>query len=190
MGILTVPKDARTNNGSIVALAAEPDRREATSDAMRFAPQRVHQRCVLEMVKLLDEFVESSHVGVAFTAPASGGSEDTITPDVAVVAHQAGVVSPFWRPSDRLLLAVEVVSPATARDDRLRKRVAYTGMGSIYWIVDLDAQLVERWLPCARRPDIIDDELFWFPEGASEPLLIDVERYFASVFRCFDRGAR
>jgi Uma2 family endonuclease len=60
-----------------------------------------------------------------------------------------------------LLLAVEVLSPSTARYDRLTKRRFYQQQGVEYWIVDLDARIVERWLPGSDRPEILAEHLAW-----------------------------
>ena len=50
-----------------------------------------------------------------------------------------------------------------------------------YWIVDLDARVIERSTPADDRVEVIADHLEWQPEGAAAPLVIDVERYFADV---------
>ena len=53
---------------------------------------------------------------------------------------------PNWQDVTTLLLAIEVLSPTTARYDRLTKRRLYQQQGIEYWIVDLDGRVVERWL--------------------------------------------
>ncbi len=55
-------------------------------------------------------------------------------------------------------------SPPTAARDRGAKRRIYQGAGvAEYWIVDLDARLVERWRPGDARPDVVSEELVWEP---------------------------
>ncbi len=77
---------------------------------------------------------------------------------------------------------VEVVSPATARYDRTIKRALYQRVGVMeYWIVDLDARLVERWRPEDTRPEIVTDSLTWHPAGTSEPMVLDLEAFFKEV---------
>ena len=49
-------------------------------------------------------------------------------------------------------------------------------------MVDLDARIVERNFAAEPRPEILDSVLVWNPRGASEPLAIDLPRYFARVF--------
>jgi Uma2 family endonuclease len=36
-----------------------------------------------------------------------------------------------------------------------------------YWIVDLDARLVERWRPQDERPEIMSAEVVWEPESGT-----------------------
>jgi hypothetical protein len=50
-----------------------------------------------------------------------------------------------------------------------------------YWIVDLDSQLVERWLPGEMRPEIVRESLTWQPDPASPPLVVDLPAFFAGV---------
>jgi len=70
---------------------------------------------------------------------------------------------------------IEVLSPATARYDRLVKRLRCQ-RASIreYWIVDLDAHVVERWRPEDERPEILAETLVWMPRGTEPGLTIDL----------------
>jgi Uma2 family endonuclease len=87
-----------------------------------------------------------------------------------------------WRDISSLLLAVEVLSPSTARADRQRKRRIYQSEDvPEYWIVDLDARVVERWRPGDERPEILAEVLVWHPQPAARPLSIELEAFFADV---------
>jgi Uma2 family endonuclease len=78
-----------------------------------------------------------------------------------------------------MLLAVEVLSPSTARADRVDKRRVYREENvPEYWIVDLDARTIERSTPHDDRIDVYDATLEWLPDGATEPLRIDLEKLF------------
>ncbi|MBL0170033.1 MAG: Uma2 family endonuclease [Gemmatimonadaceae bacterium] len=81
------------------------------------------------------------------------------------------------------LLAVEVLSPSTARQDRIVKRPRYQRTGVEYWMVDLDARVVERWTPDAERPEICLIAITWQPAGAVAPLAIDLVALFAEIVR-------
>ena len=77
---------------------------------------------------------------------------------------------------------VEVLSPSSSRHDRVRKRPLYQRHVPEYWIVDLDARLIERWGTGDSRAEPVTTSLEWLPEGATSPFVLDVERFFAEVF--------
>jgi Uma2 family endonuclease len=105
-----------------------------------------------------------------------------VQPDVFVGPLPEGRRPSSWADFSRLLLAVEVVSPSTARADRTVKRLLFQRAGvPEYWIVDLDARLVERWRPGDDRPEVITEVLRWHPDRATAPLEIDLPRLFATV---------
>jgi Uma2 family endonuclease len=79
----------------------------------------------------------------------------------------------------RLLLAVEVLSPASARFDRVIKRPRYQrNRVPEYWIVDRESRTFERWQPDDERPAILSETLVWHPEGAQMPLELDIPSLF------------
>ena len=108
---------------------------------------------------------------------------ETITqPDIFVVSSDEGRrLQRDGLPAFSLLLTVEVLSPSSSRHDRVRKRPLYQRHVPEYWIVDLDARLIERWRTGDDRPEIIDSSLEWWPAGASAWFLLDVERFFGEV---------
>ena len=88
-----------------------------------------------------------------------------------------------WSGFPNPALVIEVLSPSTARFDRVVKRRRFQRAAiPEYWVVDLDARAVERWRPAEERPEIIDDQLTWHPGDAAEPLGIDLPRYFTEVW--------
>jgi Uma2 family endonuclease len=148
------------------------------------APSLRHQDAVLELFVLLRAYLLEHPVGKAFCAPADVEvAEDTVVePDLFVIPIATRPLPRAWKWADGLLLAVEVPSPGTARTDRQEKRRLYQREKlPQYWIVDLDARLIERWRPDDQRPEILDRELRWLPEGAADPLVIDLVSYFARV---------
>jgi len=91
----------------------------------------------------------------------------------------AGEVTTSWTSIRTLLLAVEVVSPSSARGDRLTKRKLYQRQGvATYWIVDPDARLVEVWHPADHRPEIVTDALTWRVSPEAEELVVDLGELF------------
>ena len=87
-----------------------------------------------------------------------------------------------WEDLGAPLLAGEVLSPSTAKYDRGAKRQRYQEAGvDEYWIVDLDARLIERWRPGDQRPEILRDLLTWKPADTAAPFTLDLRGYFARV---------
>ena len=50
-----------------------------------------------------------------------------------------------------------------------------------YWIVDVDARVIERWRPDNDRAELLNDEITWHPAGATNALRIDLAELFAEV---------
>lgn len=81
-----------------------------------------------------------------------------------------------------LQLVVEVLSPSTARHDRFTKRLEYQRRGvPLYWIVDLDEQMVEIWTPTDHFPAFEREGLIWLPEGAPEPFSLELTELFKAL---------
>ena len=71
--------------------------------------------------------------------------EQIVQPDVFVVpTHEARRILQAW-PARELFVAAEVLSPSSGRGDKVAKRILYRRHVPEYWIVDLDARIVERW---------------------------------------------
>jgi Uma2 family endonuclease len=86
-----------------------------------------------------------------------------VQPDLFIVSVPAERRSSIaWKDVPTPLLAVEILSPSTASRDRGKKRRIYLEAGiEEYWIVDIDARLIERWRIGNERPEIVDGELRW-----------------------------
>lgn len=77
---------------------------------------------------------------------------------------------------------MEVLSPGTARVDRVVKRALYQQEGvPEYWIVDVASRLIERWTPNDDRPEILAERLSWQPDAAHAPLELDLQGFFQAV---------
>jgi Uma2 family endonuclease len=148
------------------------------------APTLDHQDAVGSLFVRLREYTLREGVGYAAVSPAdiTLGPRTLVQPDLFVAALVGGRRPREWSDVERLLLAVEVLSPSTARADRAVKRALYQRQGvGEYWIVDLDARLVERWRPEDQRPEILTDVLDWSPEPGREPLRIELAGFFEQV---------
>ena len=148
------------------------------------APGLSHQAAVGELFRLLADYLEREPIGFAFVAPGDVvfSPRRAIQPDVFVLPAVDGRRPESWRAAGKPLLAVEVLSPSTARADRVAKRTLLREERvAEYWIVDLDSRLIERSTPDEARPELVDSALTWRPTGAAVPLIIDVAAYFAKV---------
>ena len=148
------------------------------------APALRHQEAVYRLHRLLADYVERERVGHAFSSPADivFSPRRAVQPDVFVAPLVGGRRPGAWAEITQLLVAAEVLSPSTARADRVAQRAMFRDEGvPEYWIVDLDARTFERSTPAESRPEILAELLEWFPDGAAEPLVIDLVAWFATV---------
>ncbi|HET7565572.1 MAG TPA: Uma2 family endonuclease [Gemmatimonadaceae bacterium] len=135
------------------------------------APRPQHQAVIAELVDLLRGYLKTlGRKHTLFTAPAdiAWDDETLVQPDILIVPP--GEVTNDWRTYKTLLLAVEVISPSSARADRVIKRRLYQeNHVATYWVVDADARVVEIWHPGDERPEIATETLQWrLEEGAPE----------------------
>ena len=143
-----------------------------------------HQRAVTLLAYLLEQYVERNPVGVVYVSPSDVELEpgQIVQPDVFVVpVPEARRIQEAW-PARELLLAAEVLSPSTSRDDKVTKRLLYGRHVPEYWIVDLDARIIERWQQHADQPQVLVTALEWQPTEGAELFRLDLEKFFAAVF--------
>ncbi len=148
------------------------------------APAIQHQRAVGRLYYHLVSYLHAHPVGEALLSPADVELDPRtlVQPDIFVVPLVEGRGPRDWQEAARLLLAIEVTSPSTARYDRLLKRRRYQRAGvPEYWIVDLDARLVERWRPDDARPEILVERVTWQPAEREPGLEIELVAMFAEI---------
>jgi Uma2 family endonuclease len=148
------------------------------------APVPAHQRAVYQLARLLDDYVSELRLGEVLLSPADlelvPGS--IVQPDLFVVPADAAARR--WSDIRKLLLAIEVLSPTSARHDRVTKRRFFARAGvPEYWIVDVDVRVVERWRAGDERGELLDEALEWRPTAAIQPLTVPLPEYFARVHR-------
>ena len=148
------------------------------------APSLDHQAALGHLHRLLAEYLDANPIGYAFLAPADVifSPRRAVQPDVFVLPL-AGARRPHsFDEVKRLLLVVEVLSPTTARADRVAKRTLYREENvAEYWILDLDSRTIDRSTPADSRVDAFADQIEWRPAGTASPLVIDLPGYFARV---------
>jgi Uma2 family endonuclease len=146
------------------------------------APRPRHQLAAAWLYDRVSPYVNEQRLGRALWSPSDLelAPEEITQPDVFVIPLLRGPRA--WAEVQRLVLAVEVLSPSTARNDRTVKRRFYQRAGvPEYWVVDLDAQLVERWRPADERPEIITGQLEWRPDAAQTSLLVPLDELWPTL---------
>lgn len=147
------------------------------------SPRLMHQAVVRRLVVSLDLYLREHRIGEVFDSPADiSWSPDTLVqPDVFVAdLNEARTLE--WSYVKTLLLAIEVLSPSTARYDRFTKRRLYQDVGvPAYWIVDFDRKLVEVWKPGDTQPTVERESVTWATEGVTKPLEIELEELFREI---------
>jgi Uma2 family endonuclease len=147
-------------------------------------PSSRHQFTVGAFYLRIAPYVMSAAIGRALFSPSDVElePEDIRQPDVYVIPTvELRRIRREGDPQRQLILAIEVLSPSSSRHDRVKKRPGYQRHVAEYWIVDLEARLVEIWRPNDDRPEIVTTTLTWVPVGAVTALTIDLPTLFAEA---------
>ena len=147
------------------------------------SPIGPHQKAVRELVIDLGNYLRRNTVGEVLDSPfdVELEPESIVQPDVFVVPPDEGRRLESEMPARSLMLAIEVISPSSAFGDRGPKRELYQRHVPEYWVVDLDAALIERWRAGDERPEILRDRIEWNPVGASSGFVLELRAFFATV---------
>ena len=148
------------------------------------APGGYHQRIILALYDLVVPYVRAHALGEVRLGPSPVAlvPKTIFQPDLYVVPSVEGRRPRADVPVTSSMLIVEVVSPGSIRHDRVTKRKYYQQAGvPEYWIVDQDAQMIDRWRPTDDRPEVLEERIEWRPAGAAEPLVIELPELFRSV---------
>ena len=147
------------------------------------APARRHQSIVVHLSALLHAYVRANGLGELLVAPFDVKLDKSVIlqPDLLVIPPEVPYVARMAEVS-QLSLAVEVLSPGSARFDRVTKRVAYLRHGiPEYWIIDEASRTVERWRPGDERPEIVSEQLVWLAPAGVEPFTLNLAAFFAEI---------
>jgi len=156
------------------------------------APAPLHQRVLMALLRQVLPYLQTYRAGEVLWSPAdlSLGEDEILQPDLFVFPRQSGRKVRRWTDISTLLLAVEALSPSSARYDRTLKRKRYQRAGvPEYWIVDPDARLIERWRPEDERPEILSEVMTWQPVAGIEPLVLDLPALFREGWEEDEGGA-
>ena len=186
MGMPQSATPTRWTAEMVRALPDDGNRYEVVDGELLVTPSPTdrHQRAVTFLLVPLHDYVRPLGIGEALVSPADIelDTHSDVQPDIFVRGLVGGRPARGWNTGAPLLLAVEVLSPSTARADRTTKRRRYQRAGvPEYWIADLDARVVERWRPGDDRPEVLGDTLTWLAPGAASPLTIELPALFARI---------
>ncbi len=181
-----VPSARSWTRDEVLALPEDGNRYELIDGELLVtpSPRMVHQLAVQALFERIAPWVRANRIGTTCLSPADLDlqSGQLSQPDLFVVGLVGGREAREWSDCPIPLLVAEVVSPTTARFDRIVKRRRYQRSGvPLYWIVDLDARMVEAWTPAAVSPTIADRLLEWRPDPAGPLLVIDLAALFDLV---------
>jgi Uma2 family endonuclease len=183
MSAIEVP---RWTADAVRALPDEPGKRFECVDGELLvspSPRLAHQSALGAFMIALSAYTRTHTCGAVFMAPTDLELDPhtLVQPDLLVLPLVDGRRPVEEHEIKRPLLLIEVLSPSTARFDRVIKRARYQREGVEYWIVDLDARLVERWMPTSDSPEVVTDEVRWQPVGVAEPCVIALDALFAEA---------
>jgi Uma2 family endonuclease len=144
------------------------------------APRPAHEFIIDELGWLLEEYCRREGIGRAFHGKSAVVTEAShIEPDIAV---RENVVPPppRWDDVPRPLLVVEVLSSSSRRNDLVRKRTFYRGIGvPEYWVVDGDDRTI---LVVTADGDRVEREnLNWHPAAARSTFVLDLPAFFTEI---------
>lgn len=147
------------------------------------APSMVHQLMVSALVAALRPY--AANLGFAvLTAPLAvrASTRTQVEPDLLVLPRASAVaLQTRWAPMSSLVLVIEVLSPSTIHVDRGSKLALYMGERvDEYWIVDIEARIVEVWTKASVTPSVLhtDHVLQWQPVAGAPSLLIELRTLF------------
>ena len=149
------------------------------------APAPLHQALLMALIDQLSPYLRSTGAGRLQASPAdlAFGENEILQPDLFVLPASLPRGFRAWADVTSLLLAIEILSPSTARYDRIVKRRRYQRAGiPEYWIVDPDSRVIERWRPQDERPEVASELLEWQPASDSPALVLNLPKLFSEAW--------
>ncbi|MBL0938038.1 MAG: Uma2 family endonuclease [Gemmatimonadaceae bacterium] len=142
------------------------------------APRYIHQQVIGAIHHELLTWLRGpgKGIGIALMAPADVilDAWTLVQPDLFVLPPVGRAVMFGKEPAPQPLLVVEVLSPGTARNDRLKKRPRFQRAGIECWLVDIDSHIIERWTHDVDRPEVCIETVTWKPPGAQPQFRLEL----------------
>jgi Uma2 family endonuclease len=148
------------------------------------APRPWHEEVAGRLYETVRAYLRAEPVGHAYGSRSdlSWGLRDVlVSPDLFVVPlEEARRLD--WLTLRTVLLAAEVLSPASIRADRFAKRRLYQERGvPLYWVIDPEERFAEIWRPADDLPRMERQSLIWAPDGASAPFTLELAELFRPI---------
>lgn len=181
---MVMPASINWTRERVLALPADGNRYELIDGELIVSPtpRPLHRFAVRLLDYILDPYVRQHGLGTCMPLAADLEPEpgQLTQPDLFVLPP--GPKFPHWEDAPLPTLVVEILSRSTARYDRgLKRRFYQRARIPEYWVVDIDARIVERWQPDDARPEVLDTTLQWKPKAGVGSLSIDLVKYFEDL---------
>jgi Uma2 family endonuclease len=127
------------------------------------APSPLHQRVLVNLAEVLNQWVRARAIGKVFPSPIDVvlSQVDVVQPDLAYVSADRLQIVTGTGIQGAPDLAIEILSPSTARLDRGRKMETYARFGvQEYWLIDPDDRVAEQ--------HVLENQVFRLAARASE----------------------
>lgn len=169
------------------ALPADGPRYEIIDGVLSMisSPTNAHQLVLAALGWELQTFLKRTGIATVLLAPVDLPCSETtvLQPDLLVCP---GPLPMRFEPTDarRVMLVVELLSPATQHRDRgvMRERYLRAGVAE-YWLVDIEARELERWSLGWPQPTVVRDDVIWWPPGATEPFRLALPTFFSDALQ-------
>mgnify|MGYP001560741406 CR=1 FL=1 len=118
------------------------DRRYEIIDGELFmtpSPKTMHQRLIVKLFRIIDDFVRKGELGEVFIAPYDVvlSKHDVVQPDIIFVSKERSGIITELNIQGSPDLVIEILSPSTKERDLVLKKKLYAAFGiKEYWIVD------------------------------------------------------
>ena len=103
------------------------------------SPRTVHQRLVVKLFRIIDDFVKKKRLGEVFIAlyDVILSKHDIVQPDIVFISKQRSSIITELNVQGSPELAVEILSPSNKEIDLILKKKLYAAFGiKEYWIVN------------------------------------------------------
>jgi Uma2 family endonuclease len=148
------------------------------------APTGRHQRIVFALSRAVHDYVVRHRLGEVRLGPGEVRltPDSRFAPDLFVIPAKHGEMPRANDSVTHVILVAEVLSPNSARHDRITKRRFFQSHTvPDYWIIDGETEAIEVWRPGDERASLLDDRLVWQPNESVPPFELDIRQFFAEI---------